>query len=181
SARPLNSSPLMTNTPWYVVSDESLPGINEPVSCQLNASPLTRPSTVPNRRPSAAWASPLTFCPFCWSTNIIVRSPRVGLRGQRTGPSHAPVTSTSVRVSVVQSPRAHPRLKRVSTIRKCLVHLMPISPVLDHCAFFSLMVSVATRRRRREHGQPCPSTRPLISSLIIGVSPSYDLLDVYPI
>jgi len=155
SARPLNSSPLMTNTPWYVVSDESLPGINEPVSCQLNASPLTRPSTVPNRRPSAAWASPLTFCPFCWSTNVIVRSPRVGLRGQRTGPSQAPVTSTSVRVSVVQSPRAQPRLKSASTIRKCLVHLMPVSPRVGRFTPREPVAASCAADRRGCTASPC--------------------------
>src|SRR5215471_332612 len=33
------------------------------------------------------------------------------------GPSHVPVTSTRVKSWVVQSPRAHPRLKSVSTIK----------------------------------------------------------------
>src|SRR5262250_426274 len=73
-------------------------------------------------------------------------------------------------VSLIQSPRAQPRLESASTTRNAPVHLM-----LDHCAFFSPMAPGLTRRRMKVHGQPNPSARPLNSSLLTVALPRYDL------
>src|SRR5215470_412311 len=127
SARPLSSSVLTVASPRYVLLD-GFPTVNftnGPVRFQLNTSPLTRPSTDPIDSPSGPRTSPFTFPPFCCSTHRIGRP--IGPILKRNDPSHVPVTSTRVNVSVVQSPRAHPRLKSVRTVRSRRVHLMLVS------------------------------------------------------
>jgi len=143
SARPFSSSLLTVTSPWYALAGESLPGTIEAVICQLNTSPLTSPSTVPDRRPSGPLHLASHFRsilqeyePYRPFTACGANCPM-----KRNGPSHVPVTSTRVMVAVVQSPRAHPRLKSVSTIMNAPVHLLLVSPAHGH----------GSKRRRGDH------------------------------
>src|SRR5262249_55530307 len=119
-------------------------------SRQLNTSPLTRPSIDPIGAPSDPCTSPRTFAPFCWSTHRIVRSIRN--TSTRNCPSHVPVTSTRVKVWLVQSPRAHPRLKSASTIRNRPVHLMLVSRAHRHGSKRRRGDHLSESGRDREHG-----------------------------
>src|SRR5262249_469411 len=161
SARPLSSSLLTVASPRY----DLLGGfplatfINGPIMLQVSTSPLTIPSTDPIGPPSGPCTSPLTFGPFCRSTQRIFRSlPPVA---ELNAPSHVPVTSTKVRSGNVLS-------------------ISCWSPVLDHYIFsFSLMAWVPTRCKSKVQGQPRPLARPLISSIATVASPLYDRPPAY--
>src|SRR5262249_4974301 len=74
---------------------------------------------------------------------------------KRNGPSHVPVTSTRVMVAVVQSPRAHPRLKSVSTIMNAPVHLLLVSPAHGHGSKRRRGDHISESERDREHAIAC--------------------------
>ena len=151
-ARPLSWSASTVASPRNVWLIGSIPPnlMNRPVTVQSSDSPFTKPSK--DAVPPVPCASPFTFAPFCWSTHRIERGAALV---KLMEPSHVPVTSTSVKIRLVQSSPAHPRLERASRIRSRPVHLMPVSPIGR--------VPIMTSTRIRLVDPSIPGSRPTIA------------------